>query len=134
MDKLRLNLDDLRVESFDTTPEGARGTRGTVFAYEPQNTWVTAGVYCSTACGICSVQETYCACSGDTCYSGCTYGVDSCGQTCATDCVGSCPLEETCGCQYSGSWTCEGSTCYETCGATCGCETEPDPTSPCICI
>lgn len=129
MSKLRLDLDQLAVETFDTSPEGPG--RGTVLGH---NSYVTVGVDCNTACGACStLQSAYNPC-GDTNYGACTYGKESCGGTCDTNCItcascdGSCPQV---GCP-TGS-TCNGScvdTCAASCGQTCGCTNEV--TCPCI--
>ena len=56
MKKLKLDLDDLRVDSFDTTPTAGASERGTVF-----------GQYLETA-------PRWCATDGDTC--------DTCGGSC----------------------------------------------------
>jgi len=95
--KLRLNLDDLSVDSFDTTQ--SEKPRGTVF-----------GEQCTC--------YTQCTCPGcPTCDATCAYTCDdaTCPQcpTCAASCNGTC-AGDTCG------GTC-GYTCYE---ATCaGCDT-----------
>lgn len=76
MNKLRLQLDDLRVESFGTTGEAS--TKGTVF-----------GEQCSC--------QTVCSCPGcPTCDQTCNYSCDdpTCvDQTCyGYTCEGSCPI------------------------------------------
>ncbi|HEV2736456.1 MAG TPA: hypothetical protein VGV85_16540 [Longimicrobiaceae bacterium] len=89
MKKLKLDLEDLTVESFATTPE-SRGEGGTVFG---QN-------HCTC--------YTQCTCPGcPTCDASCN---GTCGGTCDASCNG------TCGgtCDFSC-----GDTCYETCGYTC---------------
>jgi hypothetical protein len=63
MQKLALNLDDLRVQSFDTMP-AARGGRGTVRAHESETYDELA---CSDACSLVA-----------TCYT-----CDTCDQACA---------------------------------------------------
>ena len=98
MKKVKLNLDDLKVESFATTPDSLGG-RGTVFGQDP--TWAT-----------CEFQETcapYNTCVGFTCAD----------QTCSPGCEpsggGTCGPVQTC-------FTCIGlGTCPDpTCGVTCG--------------
>ena len=92
MKKLKLRLEDLKVESFETAPEGDPTPQGTVFAYispGPGNT-------CDAGC------------ANSTCVNTCA---DTCGDTCNTTCV-----LNTCGtCQ-----TCGGPTCEQTCGGPCG--------------
>ena len=84
MKKLALQLDDLTVESFDTTGEGAR--KGTVAGQESSQ----AGTWCGNTCDT--------TCYADLC--DCTYG----GPYNTT-----CDVNLTCGvvgsCQYM---TCEG--------------------------
>ena len=79
MHKLKLELDHLSVESFDTNaPEGAR--RGTVEAHRP------------TLVGTCdSCFETNCTCA-PSCVS-CVSCFNTCGNTCGPSCYGTC---ETC--------------------------------------
>ncbi len=91
MKKMKLSLDDLKVESFETTPESKDDSQGTVFAY------FTPGL-------------------GNTCDPGCTNA--TCGPTCATcdsTCVNTCG--NTCGSTCEG--TCASNTCGNTCLATC---------------
>ena len=92
MKKLKLDLEDLSVESFATTPE-PRAEGGTVF-----------GQQCTC--------YTQCTCPGcPTCDASCN---GTCGGTCGGTCDASC--NGTCGgtCDFSC-----GDTCYETCGYTC---------------
>jgi hypothetical protein len=94
MKKLRLNLDQLTVDSFDTA--AAVVQRGTVRG-EEQCT-------CPTAC------NTNCTCPGcPTCdYTAC--GQESCNGSCFASCNGSCYFTE-----------CGGDTVYDhTCNATVG--------------
>ena len=92
MRKLRLQLDDLLIESFDTTP--VQKAKGTVF-----------GEQCTC--------PTQCTCPGcPTCAASCNGTCDaSCNGTCAASCNG------TCGC---GTWEvgCGGGDTYGqyTCG------------------
>jgi hypothetical protein len=86
--KLRLDLDDLAVDTFDTT-RGEK-SRGTVFGEQ---------CTCQTACNC----ETAWSCPGNA-----SCGCDSLGHTCQNSCVG------TCGC-YTWMTECQ---CAPTCGAT----------------
>jgi hypothetical protein len=82
MKKLKLDLEDLSVESFATTPE-PRAEGGTVF-----------GQQCTC--------YTQCTCPGcPTCDASCN---GSCVNTCAASCNGSCV--NTCG-DTCGGYTCE---------------------------
>lgn len=76
MKKLKLNLDDLKVESFATTPE-APDRAGTVHAYDdPTPTCIdTCGTGCT--CDTCTMCYT--------CATNCTCETVVCG-TCDTDC------------------------------------------------
>jgi hypothetical protein len=92
MNKLKLRLDDLQIDSFDTTaPQKAKGT---VF-----------GEQCTC--------YTQCTCPGcPTCYASCNGSCDaSCNGTCAATCDASC--NGTCDytCDYSCGYTCDGQTC-----------------------
>ena len=94
MSKLRLQLDDLQVESFGTTP--AEAERGTVLG-EQQCT-------CPTAC----------TCPGcDTCDATCP---QTCRYTCDdSECIASC-VGETCVGNVHTCWDSCGHTCNGTCG------------------
>ena len=109
MKKVKLNLDDLKVESFVTTPDATSG-RGTVFG-QVTHPWDSCGGTCvaTDPCGTCS--------PANTCIPGaCT----DAGLTCpAPACPpeseqGTCAPAETC-------YTCVGQgTCPDpTCGYTC---------------
>ncbi len=97
MKKLRLDLSNLRVESFALASE--EGEAGTV---KGNNTYSTCEVVCPSASWECGG-----ACSGDytcvSCRPGYTY-VQTCDHTCAETC------EESCGPETS---------CYVTCYAAC---------------
>lgn len=96
MHKLKLDLDQLTVESFDTNPpEGAR--RGTVqgLARTIYNTCVPSGAY---------------TCGNLSCEPGCD---NSNGGTCDASCNGTC--DATCNCTGN---SCYGS-CINTCNVTC---------------
>jgi hypothetical protein len=94
MKKMKLSLDDLKVESFQTTPEGAEGDRGTVYGY----------ISCDLT--ICQECGPTCACTRD----------PSCNGTCAASCNGTCYA--SCGgtCNVSCNGGCGGLTCPEVCG------------------
>lgn len=98
MKKLSLNLDELRVESFATSPDG-RTVRGTVKAFvttdditDPDDQW-SARVSCLGTClfdHTCGFEN---SCNGETCYDTC---VASClGGSCYDSCNGTC-VGETC--------------------------------------
>ncbi len=98
MRKLRLVLDNLLVESFDTTGTGA--PRGTV-----------VGEQCS--CGGTCVGQATC---GHTCAYTCDDPTCPACPTCAASCNGTC---DACGSYDSCGDTCF-ATCGDTCFATCG--------------
>ncbi|HEX8320729.1 hypothetical protein [Longimicrobium sp.] len=88
MKKFRLELDDLRIDSFSTTP--AQAPKGTVF-----------GEQCTC--------YTNCTCPG------CPTCDASCNGTCDASCNGTCDCPGT---GYTcGGWSCDGAhTCDPTCG------------------
>jgi hypothetical protein len=90
--KLRLKLDDLQVDTFQTT--STEKQKGTVF-----------GEQCTC--------YTQCTCPGcPTCDASCNGSCDaSCNGTCAATCNASC--NGTCDytCDYSCGYTCDGQTC-----------------------
>lgn len=92
MRKLKLDLDHLAVESFDTNPpEGAQ--RGTVLGLAPTR-----------------FDTCLCTGGGATCGLSCDPGCDnSVGGTCDVSCNGTCV----------GSCNCTGNSCYGSCIATC---------------
>ena len=91
MKKLRLRLDDLHVDSFDTRVEGAP-LRGTVPAHQ-----ATRPDVCWTAPDYCASDDAYSECGG------------SCFDTCAATCPG------TCGDNFTCAATCAGYTCPPEC-------------------
>ena len=128
MKKLKLNLDDLKVESFATTPDAASG-RGTVFGQ-------VTHPYDSN-CGTCPGNTNCGTCNGESCdYPGCT----AAGLTCVDPCGPGGSEAGTCGPANTCVTTCEPqSTCPSpTCGVSCGggeltncpgeTECEPEPT------
>jgi hypothetical protein len=97
MNKLRLHLEDLAVESFDTV-RGRQAERGTVHGND--------------ACCCCCCP---CCCSG----------AASCGGTCdASACNGSCV--NTCAASCNGTCaSCDASACYGSCAYTCDYSCDP---------
>ena len=107
MNKLRLHLEDLQIDSFQTTP--AEKPKGTVF-----------GEQCTC--------YTQCTCPGcPTCDASCNGTCDaSCNGTCDASCNGTCGVS----CNYSCDYT-----CGDTCGVSCGgqtCPTAPSPRQYCV--
>lgn len=95
MKKLKLDLDDLQVESFHTTPGSARLDGGTVQGYTGEQCIPTVeGPTCST-------------CQGWTCDPSCngTCGGASCDPTSCSTCGGA-TCDSTCNCA-----TCPGDVC-----------------------
>lgn len=89
MNKLKLSLESLAIESFDTTRTARE--KGTVVAEQNQCTCLTQ-----------------CTCPGcPTCYNTCEYTCDD----------ATCPACPTCAASCNG--TCQGATCYDTCGVSC---------------
>jgi hypothetical protein len=103
--KLKLNLDDLKVESFQTSPSPSSGY-GTVFG---QGTDQLSN--CADTCdGTCTFDGT--VCTSDTCTAGwtdpdCESGADACGASLIGGCDGS--VVCTMGCGDGGSSTESGS-------------------------
>ena len=91
MRKLKLQLEDLRIDSFTTT--GSRKEKGTVY-----------GEQCTC--------QTACTCPGcPTCDASCN---GTCGGTCAATCNASC--YGTCDYSCDGGFS-----CYQTCNHYSGC-------------
>ena len=111
MAKLKLDLTDLKVESFDSTPDDGP-PQGTVFGLG--STWGLST--CANSCG-------------DSCQVFCSYNNQSCYGSCDTVCIDC----ETRGCETQ-AWTCDGSTCASTCSSSCGgtCDCTVADTCPCI--
>ncbi|HWK88556.1 MAG TPA: hypothetical protein VNP72_01125 [Longimicrobium sp.] len=129
MKKLRLDQDDLRVESFTTVNDGA-AARGTVFG---RATWATcegmetcypyntcAGTGCGSgyaSCG-CGWSEATCSHIHSTCQQTCNCGLT---YTCATGQATDCPGMTECA-PYTEDVTCYGSCTDQgctACGAVC---------------
>jgi hypothetical protein len=104
MNKLKLNLDELSVESFDTTR--SEKNRGTVFG-EQCTCWTACGQNTCPGCPTCD----------NTCAGTCAFTCDdaSCAGTCDASCNGTCnycgPSYDYCGTQYDR--TCQN---YGSCG------------------
>ncbi len=96
MNKLRLNLDDLAVESFATTPDRpAEG--GTVFGQQ-------CTCYTQCTCPGCPTCDASCnGTCGGTCDASCN---GTCGGTCDASCFGTC--DWTCECWPSNDTRCSG--------------------------
>ena len=93
--KLKLNLDELAVDSFDTV--GAEKTKGTVF-----------GEQCTC--------YTNCTCPGcPTCYASCngTCDASACNGTCDASCNGTCGASCDYSCGGTCDYSCEGCTAYD---------------------
>ncbi|HWK89445.1 MAG TPA: hypothetical protein VNP72_05595 [Longimicrobium sp.] len=102
--KLRLDLDQLQVESFDTHP-GEAQKRGTVHGHQQ---------YCYYCCCY------PCCCGGGTAMTGCGQNTcqASCNGTCYASCNGTCDAS----CNGTCGATCDYSACYGSCDYTCdGC-------------
>jgi hypothetical protein len=117
MNKLKLQLDDLRVDSFDTT--AVEGQKGTVLG-EQCTCWTRCG---QNTCPGCPTCDASCNSGCQTCVS-CEGTCDSCNGTCVTceaSCYGSCG--DTCWftCAVSCQGSCGPDTCYLSCynGMSC---------------
>jgi len=104
MGKIRLDVDSLAVESFNTVA-GGDSDKGTVFGHLPPFTYqkyCSDGITCNDTCEFCGTDATDCG----------TCAATACG-TCATDC-GTCAT--ACG-------TCDTycGTCDPYCCCTCSC-------------
>lgn len=113
MAKLKLDLTDLQVDSFDPAPHDRR--RGTVMARGSD--W-----------GLCS---------GGSCEVFCSYNNPSCYGSCDTVCIDCHTNAPTCfepGCDETRVWSCPGTTCVGTCMASCAesCNCTVPDTCPCI--
>jgi hypothetical protein len=98
MAKLKLKLEDLKVQSFSTTPDPDEGHRGTVFAQLTDS--CNGGDTCDPCGGGGSQQPTcadYFTCNdAHSCPAGCT-DADTCPWTEAYDCTGgNCTFEYPC--------------------------------------
>ncbi|HEX6373896.1 MAG TPA: hypothetical protein VF006_33515 [Longimicrobium sp.] len=92
MNKLRLRLDDLRIDSFDTSP--AQQAKGTVFGEQ---------CTCYTQCTCPGCPTCYASCNG-TCDASCN---GTCAGTCGDSCYGTCDA----GCMTAEGPSCVGPTC-----------------------
>ena len=129
MKKMKLDLDDLKVESFATTPEPSQG-RGTVFGVE--DTWPPGGCTAADCTAQTSCHPDYCYTrGGDGCpfTAGCGTGEATCHNTgcfggltsmCGTAGATECPGETGCGgFSQAGGQTCGGS-CTDFACTYCG--------------
>jgi hypothetical protein len=103
MNKLKLRLDDLQVDTFQTT--SVKKQKGTVFGEQ---------CTCYTNCTCPGCPTCYASCNG-TCDASCngTCGVScngTCGDTCDVSCNGTC--DDTCNCGGSGGFSECDYTCY----------------------
>ena len=128
MKKLKLNLDDLKVESFATTPDAASG-RGTVFGQDPthppENTCNTCGMEMFTCVGYTCVEwcghnpsENGTCGPANTCVTTCepqsTCPSPTCGVSCGGGDLTNCPGETEC--EQDPTWTANGCTlCDQMC-------------------
>ena len=102
MKKFKLELDDLRIDSFSTTP--AQTPKGTVFGEQ-------CTCYTNCTCPGCPTCDASCngtcnaSCNG-TCATTCGCGGDTVDYSCGGTCDGSC------GGGYSCDYTCEGYVTY----------------------
>ncbi|HLL47579.1 MAG TPA: hypothetical protein VK399_12765 [Longimicrobiaceae bacterium] len=92
MEKLKLDLEDLAVESFATTPE-PRAEGGTVFGQQ-------CTCYTQCTCPGCPTCDASCnGTCGGTCEASCN---GTCGPTCDVSCYGTCGVG-TCGPTWDAS-------------------------------
>ena len=109
MRKVILDVDALRVESFDTSPDGLRDGRGTVHGRVD----LVGGVVVEPASQQCG---SYPNCPSPLCVDTPLASCDgSCRWTCGASCNGTCASCATC------------NTCQESCNGTCGACIPPDP-------
>lgn len=102
MNKLRLSLEDIAVESFVTLPQ--RASRGTVAGHDVSDT---------------TCQQIICDCPTNGYEHTCNTCGNSCNGTCEASCNGTCGAG--CGTPSAGG-TCD-FTCEHTCANTCDCWT-----------
>ncbi|HEX8695612.1 MAG TPA: hypothetical protein VF746_24575 [Longimicrobium sp.] len=108
MSKIRLDLDALQVESFDTTG-GEKRARGTVQGNMAPETYYR---YCGTDYGSCFESDCGGCTDFDSCFGSCDASCmnGTCGEnTCQASCNGTC---NSC----AGQYTCGDASCYGTCG------------------
>ena len=83
--KIHLNLEDLGVQSFDTTPESSAG-RGTVFGRA--GTWEPVDSCHATYCGDCEATNPDVDCGGDNSAQCDSVNIANCASAYYTDCCG----------------------------------------------
>jgi len=111
MGKLKLDLDALAVETFETTQPDE--SQGTVHGNQQQGTFQTLfQVSCGGSCIHCGGVATFQSCF-QTCGQTCPQ-VQTCGLTCQGTCFGTCQVT----CQRTCGFTCY-ATCQLSCGVTC---------------
>lgn len=106
MKKLTLDLDTLRVETFETAGTGGDG-RGTVQGNGVSDTTCNERLCgCPTNGLDCGSRVTDCGCVSFTCLTACNQG--SCQETCMYSCGPTCgySCEGTCGCPTWWGETC----------------------------
>ena len=93
MKKLKLNLGDLKVESFETSSE-KRNNAGTVKGFHP-TPYCTEG---GTNCPECNETEDITCGLNPTCWESCFGTCVTCDPTCGTTCANTCdcPSNDTC--------------------------------------
>ena len=108
MNKIKLNLDQLEVESFDTTPTSVGRSRGTVYGFhaETLNNCFTVNY---TDCEVCQTEP-----------AGCTQS-----ESCLGTCIPECPTNESC------NGTCFEAGCQSANCESVGCENFTQWTDPC---
>jgi hypothetical protein len=105
MNKLKLHLEDLQIDSFQTTP--AEKPKGTVFGEQ-------CTCYTQCTCPGCPTCAGY-----GTCDASCNGTCDaSCNGTCNASCDGGCTWDPSCG-GYSCEYTCDGWRTYGPAGQFC---------------
>ena len=80
--KKKLNFDDLKVESFQTTPENDESGKGTVFGYAYTEDTLCVGSTCGWTCTCITCTPTCGWTCGHTSYNTCAASCDTCGSTC----------------------------------------------------
>jgi hypothetical protein len=108
--KLKLNLDDLSVDSFDTA--GAQKQKGTVFG-EQCTCWTQCGQNTCPGCPTCDATCNA-TCGGATCAGSCygTCGGDTCGASCYGTCDYSCDCNSYYPCPSAMYTHCGNVICY----------------------
>lgn len=92
MRKLKLEIDDLRVESFRTVPSTA--PFGTVHGHSDEAGGEAEDTETATETGDGFLSLVTCGCGATRCGASCVRTCDSCvgSPSCATVCLGTCPV------------------------------------------